>query len=336
MTDAPLLEVRDLRKEFAIERGLFRRSAGTLRAVDGVSFRIARGESLGVVGESGCGKRTLARCVMRLLEPTSGSVRLTTRGETVDLATLDASALRRLRPRMQMVFQDPQSFLDPRMTAGEAIAEPLLLNGARRGAALDARVAALLEEVGLHGAEAARWPQSLSGGQKQRVGIARALALEPDLLIADEPVSALDVSVRSQVLELLARLRATRGLTLLFISHDLRTVAALCDRVAVLYLGRIVEIAPAKDLFLRPRHPYTEALLSAIPLPAAAGKRRTRIRLGGEPPSPADPPPGCRFHPRCAYVQDVCRREDPPLVQVGAHRAACHFAETLPLEGLPT
>lgn len=328
---SPLLEVAGLTKDFAIERGFFRTKKGTVRAVDGISFAIAKGESLGLVGESGCGKSTAARCVMRLLEPTGGSVKIA----GTDVLALGAAELRRLRPRFQMIFQDPQSFLNPRMTAGEAVAEPLLLNGMKRGPALDATIDALLDEVGLHGGEAGRYPQALSGGQKQRIGIARALATAPELLVADEPVSALDVSVRAQVLELLSKLRESRGLALLFISHDLRTVAAICDRVAVMYLGRIVETGPAAEIFARPRHPYTEALLSAIPIAAPDARRtRARIRLTGEPPSPADPPAGCRFHPRCLYVQDVCRTTDPPLVQIGTQQSACHFAETLPLKGI--
>jgi len=325
-----LLEVESLRKDFAVERGFLQRRTGTIRAVDGITFSLGRGQALGLVGESGSGKSTAARCVMRLLEPTSGSVRL----DGVDLLSLPAGQLRRLRPKFQMVFQDPQSFLNPRMTAGEAVAEPLLLSGMPRGKALSAKVAGLLEEVGLHAAEASRYPQALSGGQKQRVGIARALCTSPDLLVADEPVSALDVSIRAQVLELLASLRESRKLSLLLISHDLRAVAALCERVAVMYLGRLVETGPTQDVYARPRHPYTEALLSAIPLATTARRERPRIRLAGEPPNPAEPPAGCRFHPRCPYVQEICRTTDPPLVQVGAQTSACHFAETLPLVGI--
>lgn len=334
----PLLEVQDLRKHFPIRRGLLRRTVGQVRAVDGVSLTVARGETLGLVGESGCGKTTVGRCVLRLQEPTGGKVMLHGEGEPVDLLTLGPGALRRVRPRMQMVFQDPHASLNARMTVGDLVAEPLVVNRACRGAELNDRVVELLEAVGLRSRDLRRYPHAFSGGQRQRIGIARALALRPDLVVADEPVSALDVSVQAQVLNLMADLRARYGLSYLFIAHDLGVVEHISDRVAVMYLGRIAEVGETRALFARPRHPYTEALLSAVPVADPRVQRaRERIRLRGDVPSPADPPSGCRFHTRCRYAQEVCREQDPPLLQVAPGAwSACHFAEQLSLSGVQT
>ncbi|MCS6777147.1 MAG: dipeptide ABC transporter ATP-binding protein [Chloroherpetonaceae bacterium] len=337
MHDDLLLEVEDLRKHFPIRHGLLRRVVGQVRAVDGVSFTLRRRETLGIVGESGCGKTTVGRCLLRLIEPTQGHVWLHTDAGPVDLTTLSASQLKRLRPRMQMVFQDPQSSLNPRMTVGDILAEPLVVNRVCRGRrALQERVCALLEAVGLRASDARRYPHAFSGGQRQRIGIARALALHPDLVVADEPVSALDVSVQAQILNLLTDLRAKFGLAYIFIAHDLGVVAHISDRVAVMYLGKIVEIGATHTLFATPRHPYTEALLSAVPVADPYVQRaRQRIRLGGDVPSPASPPSGCRFHPRCRYARPICAQEEPVLRAVGPdHSVACHLADELALQGM--
>jgi oligopeptide/dipeptide ABC transporter ATP-binding protein len=288
--------------------------------VDGVSFAIARGRTLGLVGESGCGKTTVGRAILRLIEPTSGSIRFL--GQ--EIATLPRRRLRALRPKMQIVFQDPMSSLNPRMTVRQILAEPLRLNGWGRREA-GARVVELLETVGLSAEQADRFPHEFSGGQRQRIGVARALALNPDLIVLDEPTSALDVSVQAQVLNLLRRLQRERGLTYLFISHDLSVVRHLCDEVAVMYLGRIVETGPVEKVFADPQHPYTQALLSAVPIPDPE-VRAKRIILTGDVPSPVHPPPACRFHPRCPRAQQVCREIDPPLEEKRPGQlAACHF-----------
>lgn len=324
--EPPLLRVRGLTKHFPLRGRFFGGRARSLRAVDGVSFDIRRGETLGLVGESGCGKSTTGRAILRLVEPDAGEIVFDGR----DVRAMDEAELRRLRRRMQIVFQDPFSSLDPRMTVGAAILEVLgvhRLGGDRRDR--EVRVRELLERVGLHAADANRFPHEFSGGQRQRIGIARALAVSPELIVCDEPVSALDVSVRAQVLNLLEDLQEELGLTLLFIAHDLSVVEHVSDRVAVMYLGRIVEIAPADELYRNPRHPYTRALLSAIPVPDPEGRSaRERIVLAGEPPSPVEPPSGCPFHPRCWFPErdEECERVVPDLTsgaQGSSHPAAC-------------
>jgi oligopeptide/dipeptide ABC transporter ATP-binding protein len=329
----PLLELRGLTKLYPARRGVGGRRS-LLRALDGVDLAAARGECLAVVGESGSGKTTLGRCALRLVEPTAGEVRFD--GE--DLLALPPDPLRRLRRRFQMVFQDSRGSLDPRQTVGAALGEPLALHQPALGRAARARrVEELLATVGLPATIAARHPHQLSGGQRQRVGIARALAPGPELVIADEPVSALDVSVRAQILNLLAELQSGMGLTLLVIAHDLAMVEQMADRVAVLYLGKVVELGRRGDVFARPLHPYTVSLLSAVPVVAPEGgrgdgrqRRRERIVLAGEPPSPAAPPPGCAFHTRCPIARQRCAVEAPPLAdQGGGHLAACFFAGEL-------
>ncbi|MGZ6993225.1 MAG: ABC transporter ATP-binding protein [Ilumatobacteraceae bacterium] len=327
---APLVQVRDLVKEFEVRRSSWRMQAAMLQAVSGVSFDISAGEALSLVGESGCGKSTTARCVLRLTEPSSGSVLF----DGVELTELSSGELRSARKRFQMVFQDPYTSLNPRMTVGEIVAEPLLVHGAN---AIEqrARAAELLEQVQLGADAADRYPHQFSGGQRQRVGIARALALSPDLIALDEPVSALDVSIQAEIIRLLQHLRDELGLAFLFIAHDLSVVRHLSHRVAVMYLGKIVEVAPTADLYSRPAHPYTKALLSAAPIPDPLIERdRVRIVLTGDPPTPVNPPSGCRFRTRCWKAQQICAEEEPALVDRGqGHPSACHFAEIVkPLE----
>jgi len=321
-----LLEVEDLEVHFPIRGGLLSRPRGHVRAVDGVSFTIARGETFGLVGESGCGKTTAGLAILRMIEPTRGQVRF----EGRPLAGLAPPALRTARRDMQIVFQDPYSAINPRMQVGESIGEPLLVHGIAKGAALERRVRALLDLVGMPASAAARYPHQFSGGQRQRLVIARALALQPKLIVCDEPVSALDVSVQSQILNLLGALQRELGVAYLFISHDLSVVRHISDRVGVMYLGRLVEVAATDALFAAPQHPYTLALMSAIPLPDPQLQRsRQRIVLEGELPSPAAPPAGCRFHTRCPYVFERCPAEQPLLRPVGAqHEVACHLRET--------
>ncbi|MBY0491492.1 MAG: ABC transporter ATP-binding protein [Gemmatimonadaceae bacterium] len=317
----PLVSVHGLTKHFPIRSGLLQRVTGAVKAVDQVSFDVARGETLALVGESGCGKTTTGRSLLRLIEPTSGSVHY----DGTDLMALKGEALRKMRRHLQIIFQDPYGSLNPRMTVGAAIKEGLLVHRLAEGAEADRRVARLLDEVGLRPEYAARYPHEFSGGQRQRVGIARALAVEPGFIVCDEPVSALDVSVQAQVVNLLRDLQRQRGLSYLFIAHDLAVVAHMADRVAVMYLGRIVELAPRKALFATPRMPYTQALLSAVPVPVP-GAERPRILLPGDPPSPANPPSGCVFHPRCPHPRKdaACTQIVPPLDEKApGHFVAC-------------
>jgi peptide/nickel transport system ATP-binding protein len=318
----PLLSVKDLVKHFPVKGGLLSREVATVHAVDGVSFDLARGETLGLVGESGCGKSTIGRCLLRLIEPTAGEVRF----EGQDMDALDRESLRRLCRDMQIIFQDPFASLDPRMTVGAIVGEALIIHKlTRTPTEYQNRIVELLETVGLNADHMRRYPHEFSGGQRQRIGIARALAVSPKLIVCDEPVSALDVSIQAQVINLLEELQRKYALAYVFIAHDLSVVEHISDRVAVMYLGRIVEIASARELYTSPRHPYTVALLSAVPIPDP-GLRRMRIRLAGEVPNPIDPPRGCHFHPRCPKAFDRCRIEDPRWKSLGnGHWAACHL-----------
>ena len=320
---APLLEVRELRKHYPVRKGLFSRIAGYVYAVDGISFTIGEGETLGLVGESGCGKSTAGKSILKLIEPTSGTIRV--RGQAIE--NLGPGEMRAYRRDLQVVFQDPYSSLNPRLSAGAIVAEPLINYGIASGAALRDRVAALFAKVGLREDQMARYPHEFSGGQRQRIGIARALALNPKLIVCDEPVSALDVSVQAQVINLLMDLQREFGLSYLFIAHDIAVVEHICHRIAVMYLGKIVELTDRRSLFASPQHPYTEALLSAVPVPDPKAKKK-RIILSGDVPSPINPPSGCRFHTRCPYAFDRCRTEEPAMRELRpGHFAACHLRD---------
>ncbi len=330
MTDAtPLLEVTDLVKHFAVRGGILRRRVGTVHAVDGVSFSLQPGETLGMVGKSGCGKSTVARSVLRLVEPTSGSIRL----NGVDVTRLGKAEMRPHRRSMQIVFQDPFASLNPRMTAGDIVGEPLSVHGLASGQQKQERVAELFQQVGLRAEQMQNYPHQFSGGQRQRICIARALALGPDLIVCDEPVSALDVSIQAQVINLLIDLQRKHNFSYLFIAHDLAVVAHISHRVAVMYLGRIVEIADKADLFANPRHPYTQALLASVPV-ANPKTKRLQPMVDGDVPSPINPPSGCTFHTRCRYVMDRCKVERPALADAGAkHQVACWLNEGTGREG---
>ena len=319
-----LLKVENLYKHFPIKKGIiFSRQTGAVHAVDGISFNIYNGETLGLVGESGCGKSTTGRTILQLYRPTSGSVFF----EGDDLAKLKGENLRRKRRDLQMIFQDPYASLNPRMTVGQIIGEPMEIHGTYKGAAQTKRVQDLLQLVGLNGAFANRYPHEFSGGQRQRIGVARALALEPKLIVCDEPISALDVSIQAQVVNLLEDLQSTLGLTYLFIAHDLSMVRHISDRIAVMYLGIIVELADRNELYANPRHPYTQALLSAVPYPDPfVEEKRKRILLEGDVPSPVNPPSGCRFRTRCQYAKEICAEEKPAFREISKdHFVACHF-----------
>ncbi|HLK99296.1 MAG TPA: dipeptide ABC transporter ATP-binding protein [Myxococcaceae bacterium] len=319
----PLLQVREVKTHFPVRGGLLGRVRGTVKAVDGVSFDVLRGETLGLVGESGCGKSTLGRTLLRLIDPTAGSIRF----EGQELTCLSQRQLRPLRRRMQLIFQDPYASLNPRMTVRDIIGEPFAIHGLAHGREREQKVLALLDLMGLPHDALRRYPHEFSGGQRQRIGIARSIAMKPDLVIADEPISALDVSIQAQIVNLLVDLQRELKLTYVFIAHDLKIVEYISTRVAVMYLGKIVELASAADLYRRPRHPYTQALLSAVPVPDPE-RKKTRIILQGDVPSPLAPPPGCAFHPRCPHAFERCRRETPPLYVLGnGHTAACFLAE---------
>jgi oligopeptide/dipeptide ABC transporter ATP-binding protein len=320
----PLLKVNGLKKYFPVRSGLFSRVSAWVKAVDDVSFHLRQGETLGLVGESGCGKTTVGRSILRLMEPTAGEVTF----EGRDVLALSPKELRQARRRMQLIFQDPYSSLNPRMTIGSIVSEPLKIHNIAKGKALQDQVDQLFMRVGLRPENQSRYPHEFSGGQRQRVGIARALALNPEFIVCDEAVSALDVSIQAQIMNLLRDLQQEFHLSYLFITHDLNVVQYLADRIAVMYVGKLAEVAPAEDLFANPKHPYTQALLSANPVPDPTAPSK-RIILPGDVPSPLNPPAGCRFHPRCPEVMDHCKTEEPPLIQIGppekGHQVWCHL-----------
>ena len=343
-SDNILLEVKHLRKFFPVRRGVLRRVVAQVKAVDDVDMYIKEGETLGLVGESGCGKTTAGRTILRLIEPTAGEIlfrskKLAQDGEdyrVINIAKASRKLMKALRRDMQIIFQDPYSSLNPRMTVGSIVGEPLLVHGISRGTEREDRVRELLGAVGLKPDHMKRYPHEFSGGQRQRIGIARALALEPQLIVADEPVSALDVSIQAQVLNLLEDLQGEFGLTYLFIAHDLSVVRHISDRIAVMYLGKIVELVQTELLFTNPRHPYTEALMSAVPVPDPDYKLE-RILLEGDVPSPVNPPSGCYFHPRCRYAKEICAQEKPLYRDLGGeHFVTCHFADVLHLQPVRT
>lgn len=330
-----LLEVKGLKKYFPVQSGLLRRTTGTVKAVDGIDFFVPKGETLGLVGESGCGKTTAGRTILRLLPPTAGEIHFNDpKLGWVNLEQMSRQELNQVRPNMQIIFQDPFSSLNPRMTVERIVGEPLVINKVAKGQKLKDRVAQLLRVVGMRPEYMSRYPHAFSGGQRQRLGIARALALNPKLVICDEPVSALDVSIQAQVLNLLEDLQAQFDLTYIFIAHDLSVVEHISDRVAVMYVGKLVEVAETTELYDHPKHPYTEALMAAVPKPDPRRRERP-IKLPGEVASPVNPPSGCYFHPRCRYARDVCSKEEPRLEEVAdGHWAGCHFARDLQLRGV--
>jgi oligopeptide transport system ATP-binding protein len=321
MAETLLLEVKHLKKHFPIKGGVFSKTIGYVYAVDDINFTLEKGETLGLVGESGCGKSTTGRTILRLIEPTDGAIYF----EGQDITTLDKSAMRALRREMQIIFQDPYASLNPRMTVGSIIGEPLEIHKIAKGSEKEERVASLLQKVGLRAEVMRKYPHEFSGGQRQRIGIARALALNPKLIVGDEPVSALDVSIQAQVINLLEDLQAEFGLSYLFIAHNLNVVEHISNRVAVMYLGQIVELASDEELYKNPQHPYTEALLSAVPIPDPTVKKK-RIILEGDVPSPINPPKGCHFHTRCMYKDKICEEVEPEFKDIGGgHWVACHF-----------
>ncbi|MBA7524687.1 Oligopeptide transport ATP-binding protein OppF [subsurface metagenome] len=330
----PLLEVKNLKKYFPVEKGFWRKTVGYVKAVDKVNLYINEGETLGVVGESGCGKTTLGRCILRAIEPTEGSILFRLNGDMIDITKLDRESLRATRRYTQMIFQDPYSSLDSRMTVLDIVGEPLLVNNLATGRKMEERVKDLVKVVGLNVKHLKRYPHAFSGGQRQRIGIARALASNPKFIVADEPVSALDVSVQAQTLNLLQDLQVEFKLTYLFISHDLSVIEHISDRVAIMYVGKVVELAKTEEFFLNPLHPYSEALLSALPKPDPR-LRMKRIILSGEVANPVNPPSGCYFHPRCKYAEEICKKEEPGWKEVNPdHFVACHFAKELSLKGV--
>jgi len=333
--NSPILEVKNLKKYFPIEKGILRRVVGNVKAVDDLSFHIHAGKTLGLVGESGSGKTTVGHCVIRAYDITDGEIIFRPNDKDVELGHLSRKELRPYRKHMQMIFQDPYSSLDPRKTVFDIISEPLRINKTHSGKALENRVRELLELVGLEVKYMKRYPHAFSGGQRQRLGIARALALNPKVIICDEAVSALDVSVQAQIINLLVDLQKEFGLTYLFIAHDLSVIEHISDEVMVMYVGRVMEYADTQELFRNPKHPYTEALMKSIPIPDPDRPLLDEDEVVGELPDPANPPTGCYFHPRCKYAQQICREKTPPLMQVGDnHTSACHFADELELQGL--